>query len=218
MKHYIAYYRVSTQKQGESGLGLEAQRACVESMAKSREGVIVGDFTDIESGKHNDRPELQKAIRMAKEKGAALIIAKLDRLARNAAFILSLRDAGVEFMACDIPEANSLTIGIMAVLAQQERELISARTKAALQAKRMRGESLGKPENFTDAGRAKGAEAIKTKSASNVNNRRAIGYAKALKDQGLTLQAIADKLNAEGYETAKGKAFERVTVKRILER
>jgi DNA invertase Pin-like site-specific DNA recombinase len=218
MKKYVAYYRVSTQKQGESGLGLEAQRRCVAEMVSSRAGEIIADFQDIESGKKNDRPELLKAIRQTKEKGATLIIAKLDRLARNAAFILELRDSGIEFVACDIPEANSLTIGIMAILAQQERETISARTKAALQAKKHRGDTLGKPENFSDQGRAKGASSMKAKAATNTNNRRAVGYSTALKAQGLALQAIADRLNAEGYETAKGKQFEPMTVKRLLDK
>ncbi len=218
MKQYVAYYRVSTTKQGESGLGLEAQRACVESRVTSQDGTILAEFTDIESGKKNDRPELLKAVRLAKERGAVLIIAKLDRLARNAAFILTLRDSGIEFFACDIPEANSLTIGIMAILAQQERELISARTKAALDAKKRRGETLGKPENFKQEGRIKGSETMKAKAGNNLNNRRATGYARTLRNQGLTLQAIADKLNSEGYETARGKAFEKVTVMRLLER
>ncbi|MEM6272810.1 MAG: recombinase family protein [Bacteroidota bacterium] len=216
MANFIAYYRVSTTKQGESGLGLEAQKKCVEDLVMSRSGAILASFTDIETGKKNDRPELLKAIRTAKEEKAVLVIAKLDRLARNAAFILQLRDSGVEFVACDIPEANSLTIGIMAILAQQEREMISARTKAALAAKKARGEKLGKPENFTPAGRRKGGEAMKAKAAANLNNRRATGYANALRDQGLSLQAIADRLNAEGYETARGKAFKRTTVMRLL--
>lgn len=218
MKNYIAYYRVSTAKQGESGLGLEAQRRCVGDMVSSRAGVILADFQDIESGKKNDRPELLKAIKQTKDKGATLIIAKLDRLARNAAFILELRDSGIDFVACDIPEANSLTIGIMAILAQQERELISARTKAALESKKQRGDTLGKPENFSDSGRAKGASSMKAKAAANVNNRRAVGYATALKAQGLSLQAIADRLNAEGYETARGKQFEAITVKRLIDK
>jgi DNA invertase Pin-like site-specific DNA recombinase len=166
----------------------------------------------------NERPELQKAIRYSKANGATLIIAKLDRLARNAAFILELRDAGIDFIACDIPEANSLTIGIMAILAQQEREVISARTKAALQAKKQRGAVLGKPENFSDAGRAKGSEARKAKAANNLNNRKAAGYANTLKAQGLTLQAIADKLNAEGFVTANGKAFQKTTVMRLIDK
>jgi DNA invertase Pin-like site-specific DNA recombinase len=216
MANFIAYYRVSTTKQGESGLGLEAQKQCVESLVASRDGEILDSFTDIESGNKNERPELQKALRAAKEKGATLVIAKLDRLARNAAFILKLRDSGADFVACDIPEANSLTIGIMAILAQQEREMISARTKAALAAKKARGETLGKPENFSLAGRKKGAATMKAKAANNLNNRRATGYAQALREQGLSLQSIADRLNGEGYETARGKAFQKTTVMRLI--
>ena len=219
---FVAYYRVSTAQQGHSGLGLDAQREAVMRYLSNGGWPPLAEFTEIETGKGANaldrRPQLKAALAYARKHKATLIIAKLDRLARNAIFILELKRSEVEFIACDIPEASTFTIGLMAILAQQERELISARTKAALAAKKRRGETLGKPENFKQEGRIKGSEAMKAKASGNLNNRRATGYAKSLKEQGLTLQAIADKLNAEGYETARGKMFEKVTVKRLLER
>src|SRR6056297_1708444 len=134
MEKFIAYYRVSTKQQGASGLGLEAQKTAVKNFIHSRgASEIPPPFTEIESGKNDDRQELRKAISRCKETGATLLIAKLDRLSRNASFIFTLRDelqqAGVDFIACDMPEANTLTIGIMATMAQHEREIISKRTK-----------------------------------------------------------------------------------------
>ena len=139
---YVAYYRVSTRGQGESGLGLEAQKAAVAGFVK---GVIVAEYTEIESGKNNQRVELGAAIERAKQEKAVLVIAKLDRLSRNASFIFTLRDSGVNFQCVDMPDANTLTIGIFATLAQHERELISSRTKAALQAKIAQGCPAGYP-------------------------------------------------------------------------
>src|SRR5690348_8390870 len=128
----ISYLRVSTAKQGRSGLGLEAQRESIERYARQRATTVLETFTEIESGKVNARPELDKAIHLAKLTGATLVIAKLDRLSRNAAFLLSLRDSGVRFVAADMPDANELTVGVMALVAQQEREAISLRTREAL--------------------------------------------------------------------------------------
>ena len=128
----IGYERVSTARQGASGLGLEAQRQAIEGYAEQRGATIIARFTEVESGRCPDRPELGKALHLAKVTGATLVIAKLDRLSRNAAFLLTLRDSGVRFAAVDLPEANDLTVGIMALVAQQEREAISRRTKEAL--------------------------------------------------------------------------------------
>jgi DNA invertase Pin-like site-specific DNA recombinase len=141
----ILYYRVSTAAQGRSGLGLEAQQAAVEQFCQARGCDVLAQFTEVESGKRNDRPELAKAMHRAKVTGATLVIAKLDRLSRNAAFLLQLQESGVRFVAADMPEACNLTIGILALVAQQEREAISARTKAALAAARARGQRLGNP-------------------------------------------------------------------------
>ena len=128
----IGYERVSTARQGASGLGLEAQRQAIEAYAAQRGADLIARFTEVESGRNADRPELKKALHLAKVTGATLVIAKLDRLSRNAAFLLTLRDSGVRFSAVDLPEANDLTVGIMALVAQQEREAISRRTKEAL--------------------------------------------------------------------------------------
>ncbi len=139
----IAYERVSTARQGQSGLGLEAQRKTIDAFAASRGAAVLARFTEVESGRNPDRPELGKAIQLARLTGATLVIAKLDRLSRNAAFLLTLRDSGVRFLACDMPEANDLTAGIMALVAQQEREAISRRTKEALAVAKARGVRLG---------------------------------------------------------------------------
>jgi DNA invertase Pin-like site-specific DNA recombinase len=125
----VAYERVSTARQARSGLGLDAQRKAIEDYSEARDAVILARFTEVESGRKNDRPELEKALQMARLTGATLVIAKLDRLSRNAAFLLTLRDSGVRVVAVDMPEANDLTVGIMALVAQQEREAISRRTK-----------------------------------------------------------------------------------------
>ena len=214
MKNYVAYYRVSTKQQGASGLGLESQKSIVEKFIG--ENKLVASFTEIESGKNNTRVELLKAIDYAKTKNATLIIAKLDRLSRNVQFIFALRDSGVNFTCCDIPDANTMTIGIFALLAQQERELISERTKAALQAKKARGAVLGTPANLTKDARQKSIEVRKTKATAT--NLQASAFSKALKLQGMTLRATASELNKNGFKSSTGKSFEATTVKRLLER
>ena len=137
MKKIIAYYRVSTRKQGAEGLGIDAQRADVARYAAGN-GEIIAHYTEVESGKKDSRPELTKALQHAKQTGATLVIAKLDRISRNASFILRLRDSGVDFVACDLPGASTLTIGFMAIIAQHEREAISSRTKAAAEVRKQR--------------------------------------------------------------------------------
>lgn len=215
MEKYIAYYRVSTKQQGNSGLGLEAQRATVEAYATGR-GVVIAEHTEVESGRKDNREALTAAIVAAKQTGGTLLIAKLDRLARNAAFIFAVRDAGVNFTAVDMPEANTLTIGIMAVMAQHEAELISARTKAALAAKKARGAKLGTPSNFSQAGREKGVFAIKEKAANNPNTKQAKGYALMLRNEGAPLRTIADTLNKAGFKTARGGQYSAVQVARLF--
>lgn len=215
MKKYVAYYRVSTAKQGQSGLGLEAQRAAVLGFTRCSE-CITAEYTEVESGKRNERPQLRAAITAAKEAGATLVIAKLDRLSRNAAFIFALRDSGVDFICTDMPDANSLTIGIFAVLAQHERELISARTKAALAAKKAQGFSLGSPQNLTDSARAKSVAARKAKAQGKESNKTAKYFATKLRAEGKALATIAAELNASGLKSSRGGIFHASTVRHLL--
>jgi DNA invertase Pin-like site-specific DNA recombinase len=211
---FVAYYRVSTNGQGRSGLGLEAQEACIRQFTAG--AVIVGQFTEVESGKRDDRPQLRAAIESAKTHKAVLIIAKLDRLSRNVRFIFELRDSGVDFVCCDMPEANTLTVGIFATIAQHERELISQRTKAALAAKRARGEKLGNPQHFTQEGRAKGHVSQSAAARENAATRQAAAFARMCRKQSMSLSAIARELNQAGFRTRYGKQFQAKTVQRLL--
>src|SRR5712671_2856281 len=140
---FVAYYRVSTARQGRSGLGLDAQRQAVADYLNGGTRSLLREFVEVESGKLNTRPELEQALHLCKVTGATLVVAKLDRLSRNAAFLMTLRDSGVQFVAADLPEANTMTVGVMALVAQHEREAISVRTKAALAAAKARGRKLG---------------------------------------------------------------------------
>ncbi|AUD06850.1 recombinase family protein [Spirosoma pollinicola] len=217
---YVAYYRVSTRAQGDSCLGLEGQRAAVAGYVKGsdRRAVILAEYTEVESGKSNQRAELAAAIDRAKKENAILVIAKLDRLSRNASFIFTLRDSGVNFQCVDMPNANTLTIGIFATLAQHERELISSRTRAALQAKIAQGAVLGKPENMTPQAQAKGAAANRQRAIDNFESRKAEGLAKELRRGKKTYTEIAEKLNQFGFKTAQDCAFYPMQVKRLLDR
>ena len=206
MQNYIAYYRVSTKQQGESGLGLEAQKTMVKNFLKN-DDVLICEYEEVESGKNNNRPQLLKAIEKSKSEGATLLIAKLDRLSRNAGFIFLLKDSNVDFKCCDMPEANSLTIGIMAVLAQEERELISKRTISALQELKAKGVKLGNPKNLTPDAQKMGSEAMRLKALSNENNRKATALIVSLRNAGKTYGKIADDLNINGFKTSRGCEF-----------
>lgn len=214
-RRYVAYYRVSTKKQGESGLGLEAQRVAVVGFVK---GPIVAEFTEVESGKRDQREQLQLAIERSKKDGAVLVIAKLDRLSRNASFIFALRDSGVNFQCVDMPDANTLTVGIFATLAQHERELISSRTKAALAAKKAQGAQLGSPNNLTNEARLKGAHAYRKRAANNENNRRAKAMISMMLSSGKNYVQIAEQLNLAGFRTARGCQFQATQVMRLHRR
>lgn len=215
MKQYIAYYRVSTQKQGRSGLGLEAQKEAVTRFT-SHSGTVIAEFTDVESGKSDNRPQLLKALEAAQKNKATLLIAKLDRLSRNVTFISTLMDTGVRFVCCDMPEANELTIHLMAALAQWERKRIAERIKDALQAKKSRGETLGNVRNLT--GRLLGPAAMKSKAATNPNNVRSKAFATSLRRTGKTLKEIAAELNANGFVASAGGQFNAEQVSRLLKR
>src|SRR3954452_15119017 len=195
----VAYYRVSTDKQGRSGLGLEAQKAAVKVFLEGKGWPPIAEFTEVESGRKSDRPELARALDRCRLCKATLVIAKLDRLARNAAFLLSLRDAGVDFVACDMPAANRLTVGILACVAEAEAEAISARTRAALAAAKARGRVLGGFKGYVPS-------AEDTRRSAEVRRERAQEHAARvapvlieLRDAGLTsLRALAGELNRRG--------------------
>jgi DNA invertase Pin-like site-specific DNA recombinase len=216
-QRFVAYYRVSTKAQGLSGLGLEAQEAAVrQHLGQGRE--LLGNYTDIESGtrKGNQRPELAKAIARCRREKATLLIAKLDRLARNVHFVTGLMETGVEFIAADMPQANKLTIHIIAAVAEAEAEAISARTKAALAAAKARGTRLGKPENLTEAALRAGAMARRRNAIDYYG--RVVHLVAILRGRGESLRAIARHLNELGEVTSSGAAFRPGTVHRILAR
>jgi DNA invertase Pin-like site-specific DNA recombinase len=211
---FVAYLRVSTVRQGESGLGLEAQRAAVEAFARHHGGGIVACFVEVETGKRSDRPELAKALEAARKAKATLLIAKLDRLARNVAFIANLMDAGVEFLACDQPFASRLTLHILAAVAEDEARRISERTKAALQAAKARGRKLGSPiaaKTVANARAARSAYAAKANEGT-----RAIVHDPQVR--GVSgLSEIARCLQARGIKTPAGRtAWQPVQVSRLL--
>ena len=218
----VAYERVSTARQGRSGLGLEAQRRAIDDYAVATGAQVLARFTEVESGHRADRPELDAALQLARLTGATLIIAKLDRLSRNAAFLLTLRDAGVRFVACDMPQANDLTVGIMALVAEAEREAISRRTRDALAAAKARGVRLGNPN---------GAAALR-RSSDNGRSLRATVTANAdtfaqslapvladIRAQGhTTLRAIATELDARGIQTRRGGRWQVSNVRNLVAR
>lgn len=211
MTDYIAYYRVSTDKQGKSGLGLEAQRQSVTEFVAGR-GTVLQEFTEVESGKKNDRPQLAAALALCRKHKARLIIAKLDRLARNVHFISGLMESGVDFIAVDMPEASRFTIHILAAVAEHEREMISKRTKDALKAAKAKGIKLGNPLPLPASLKAR---SIRTEQAKQfrvtlkplVNELRAKGYG---------YKAIAKELNQRHIHTANNRQWYATTVKNLL--
>jgi DNA invertase Pin-like site-specific DNA recombinase len=219
---WIAYERVSTARQGQSGLGLEAQRQAIERFAKDRQAAILARFTEVESGRRSDRPELAKALNQARLTGATLVIAKLDRLSRNAAFLLTLRDSGVRFLACDMPEANDITFGIMALVAEAEREAISRRTKEALAVARARGVTLGNPNGAAALRRAgKGASALRSTVTANADTfaQDLAPVIEEIRANGATsLRAIAAELARRGIRTRQGGRWQVSNVKALLDR
>jgi DNA invertase Pin-like site-specific DNA recombinase len=212
-RSFVTYQRVSTDKQGRSGLGLEAQAAAVAAYVDAVDGKVVGAYVEIESGKRNDRPELAKALSMCRRLKATLLIAKLDRLARNVHFISGLMDSGVDFLAADMPHANRLTMHILAAVAEHEREMISQRTRAALQAAKRRGVKLGSPN--PRRGSKAGLASISDKAAAHAAN--VLPVIEAVIAAGTsTLRQISAALNARGLRTARGSSWHAETVARLL--
>jgi DNA invertase Pin-like site-specific DNA recombinase len=214
---FVAYYRVSTAKQGRSGLGLQAQRKGVEDYLNGGSWTLAAEFTEIESGKRDtNRPKLAEAMKLCRMTGATLVIAKIDRLSRDAHFLIGLQKAGVDFVAADMPNANRLTVGIMALLAQEEREMISRRTREALAAAKARGTKLGG---------WRGGPIQDTKAATAGLQRKAEAFAAEvgpmvveLRGQGLSLQRIADTMTERGMFTPRRTKWTATAVLNLLRR
>jgi DNA invertase Pin-like site-specific DNA recombinase len=236
MKKYVAYYRVSTQKQGNSGLGLQAQKNAVANHISDK-GNLVGEFTEVETGtRKKKRVEIYKAIELAKANKAILIVAKLDRLARDVEFTSALFNGGVEFICCDNPNANKLTIQLLSVIAEHEAEAISKRIKDALRVKKDKIDKgifinkdgsamtpidgkvrLGNPNGFGEYQKL-GVEKIKENARNNKNNIQAMDIICSARKEGMTFQAIAYKLNKLQYTTRRGKQFNPIQVQRLFKK
>jgi DNA invertase Pin-like site-specific DNA recombinase len=219
-KRYVAYLRVSTDKQGRSGLGLEAQRETIATYLRGTGGEAIAEFVEVESGKLNARPQLTAAMYRAKVTGAKLLIAKLDRLSRNVAFIAALQESGVKFVCADMPEANELTVHLLAAMAQHERKMISERTKAALAAAKRRGTKLGNPNGaraLKGHGNDRAIQVIKFNAKRFAEERAPI--IADIRAGGITsLKGIARELNARGILTARRGRWYATGVKALLDR
>ena len=216
---YVAYLRVSTQKQGYSGLGIEAQREIIQKYLHDK--TPVAEYVEIESGRKKDRPKLKEALMLCRKTEAVLIVAKLDRLARNVSFLSNLLENDVEIVFCDFPQANKMMLHILSAISQYEAELIAARTRSALQAKKVRGFKLGNPEHLMDKHGQAIRNSIKTcrqKADNNPNNTRAVAMLRTLIRENHTLKEMADILNREGFVTSQGCSFSKSTVYKLIRR
>jgi len=219
----VAYYRVSTDRQGRSGLGLDAQREAVQRHASGCAGKLIAEFTEVESGKNNARPKLAEALAQCRLTGATLIIAKLDRLARNVHFVSGLMESGVDFVATDFPQANRLTVHILAAVAEHEAAAISVRTKAALAAAKARGQKLGNPGNLSDDAKVMGRELGTAKRARKATDRAsqvATVIDTVRKEHGPTasLRVLASELDKRGIAAPRGGQWSAAQVKRVIDR
>lgn len=218
---FVTYFRVSTDKQGRSGLGLEAQKETVMRYLNGGSWEVAGEYTEVESGKKDDRPELAKALRDCRLKGARLLVSKLDRLSRDLGFITALQKSGVQFVIAEMPDATELTVHIYAALAQHERKLISQRTKDALAIAKANGKLLGNPclrrgERIPGGGAPANANAARISKADAFALEIA-GVIEEMGDPG-SLRDVADGLNSAGYRTARGGEWHATSVKRVLDR
>lgn len=213
---FVSYLRVSTARQGASGLGLEAQRIAVNAFLNGGTWELLDEFVEVESGGRSDRPQLSEALARCRRTGAVLVIAKLDRLSRDLHFLTGLQKAGVRFVAADMPEANELVVHIMAAVAQAERKMISARTKAALAAAKARGTVLGSPANLRnqDAGRVAGR--ARRSDIANGFRTDILPIMTNLRDKSLTIKAVADELNRQGTQAPRGGGWSATQVSRVL--
>jgi len=213
---FVAYYRVSTQKQGRSGLGLAAQKDAVARHLKTTSGKLIASFQEIESGTKSDdeRLELHEALALAKKSKATLLIAKLDRLTRDPEFLFKLQNSGQPFVCCDMPEADKFTVGIMAVMAQKERDDLSQRTKAALAVKKAQGVKLGNPR--IEEARAKAIKVIK--AGKQARAEKVIGIIEELQTKAHvgTLAGLAECLNLRGIPTPRNGRWTATSVRRVM--
>ncbi len=212
---HIGYFRVSTDKQGLDGNGMDSQRQIVRRFVESQNGILEREFSEVESGKYSDsdRPQLAAALDYCKRNKATLVIAKLDRLARNAEFLLRLQNSGVDFVCCDCPNADRFTVGILALVAQRERELISERTRLGLAAAKSKGVKLGTP----NPQKAVAAMVTANKTRKSDFTAKVMPIIQGIQSAGVeTLQGIADCLNRRGIPTRSGKTWHPSTVRNII--
>ena len=230
--NYIAYYRVSTKRQGDSGLGLDAQQTAVHRFIKE-EDKLLAEYSEVESGTNRKRKELWKAIYDCKKQDATLIIAKLDRLARDVEFTHTLKNSGLKFIALDNPEANPLTIGLLALMAEEDNRVRSERIAAALKEIKNKIDNgiphyskvsgkrvykLGNEQNFKEEYRLRAVEATKQKAKDNTNNKRATAYIISQLVQDYNMAQITRSLNDSGFKTSRGKRFTVTQVQRLIDR
>lgn len=217
---FVSYCRVSTARQGASGLGLEAQQHAIRQYLNGGGWQLVSQFVEVESGRKNARPELARALTACRVHKAVLVIAKIDRLARNASFLLSLRDAGIEFIAVDMPNANRLTVGILAMVAEDEAERISARTKAALAAKVLRdGQWDRRAKHHLVAGAGQAAATARRVAQADQRAHDLGATVAELKASGITtLRGLGLALGEAGITGPSGGGWSPMAVSRLLAR
>ena len=216
---YVAYLRVSTQRQGSSGLGLQAQREIIRKYLNGNSPIA--EFVEVESGRKSDRPKLHEALELCKKEKATLIVAKMDRLSRNVTFTSQLLDSDIEIVFCDFPRANRLVLTIIAAISEYEAGLIRQRTKAALQVKKEHGCQLGKPENLMrnlDRAIANSRNTNQAKALNNPNNKRAVAILRGLVTKTSNMSEMARVLNEEGFQASRGGRFSAKQVSILLSR